>query len=228
MRRNPGTPTPQAAACVPPPNSSPEERARPRLRRSGAGHGEHRRDSTAPRNTAARMSRLSLAADSRVSLCDDAASCPLLPDRGCSGSTRAGAVRDPPLAKPRTGPLDSPSREESNSDHEWNNLYARLDEEEEDLKRLMATLTCSTAIALVGGGAASADPGPPGTTFPEQPGAHNARSCTATVENPVPLPPPLSYCDCNRHPALHRRLSTRLMFRSGGSRDDRLPVVLLE
>jgi hypothetical protein len=42
---------------------------------------------------------------------------------------------------------------------------------------LVLALATSTGVAL-------ADPGAPGTTFPEQPGANPQRACTAVTTNP--------------------------------------------
>ncbi|HEY3183703.1 MAG TPA: hypothetical protein VGJ77_12760 [Gaiellaceae bacterium] len=49
------------------------------------------------------------------------------------------------------------------------------------MKRYLVALAVA---ALVGAGSAFADPGPPGSTYPEQPGSHNAGGCAAVTSNP--------------------------------------------
>jgi hypothetical protein len=52
------------------------------------------------------------------------------------------------------------------------------------LKRSISTVTVTAALIATGTGVASADPGAPGTTFPEQPGAHPQTACATVTTNP--------------------------------------------
>jgi hypothetical protein len=51
------------------------------------------------------------------------------------------------------------------------------------MKRSIA-ICATVAVAAVAAGPAQADPGSPGTTFPEQPGTNNQQSCAAILSNP--------------------------------------------
>jgi hypothetical protein len=50
------------------------------------------------------------------------------------------------------------------------------------VKRITAAL--AVAALAVTAGPAAADPGAPGTTFPEQPGSHTSAGCSAVLSNP--------------------------------------------
>jgi hypothetical protein len=52
------------------------------------------------------------------------------------------------------------------------------------MKRLLCTLGASVVLAVSLVGSAFADAGPPGSTFPEQPGSHTAGGCAAVTSNP--------------------------------------------
>lgn len=52
------------------------------------------------------------------------------------------------------------------------------------LKRSISTVTVTAALIVAGTGVASADPGAPGTTFPEQPGTHTQTACAAVTTGP--------------------------------------------
>ena len=52
------------------------------------------------------------------------------------------------------------------------------------MKRSILTVTVTAALMATGTGVASADPGGPGTTFPEQPGAHNQTACATVTTGP--------------------------------------------
>jgi hypothetical protein len=55
-----------------------------------------------------------------------------------------------------------------------------------------ATIVLSVAMAALAAGPALANPGAPGTTFPEQPGSHPQTACAALVSNPGALSAPRS------------------------------------
>ena len=59
------------------------------------------------------------------------------------------------------------------------------------MKRITKILA-SLAVAAVLAGPALADPGAPGTTFPEQPGSNVETGCAALVSNPGALSAPRS------------------------------------
>ena len=50
------------------------------------------------------------------------------------------------------------------------------------VKRVTAAL--AVAALAIAAAPAAADPGAPGTTYPEQPGAHNSAGCSAVLSNP--------------------------------------------
>jgi hypothetical protein len=52
------------------------------------------------------------------------------------------------------------------------------------MKRLALTLAAAVTIALGGSGAALADQGAPGSTFPEQPGGNVQSGCQSVSTNP--------------------------------------------
>jgi hypothetical protein len=52
------------------------------------------------------------------------------------------------------------------------------------MKRSILTVTVTAALMATGTGVASADPGAPGATYPEQPGGHGATACSAVAGNP--------------------------------------------
>jgi hypothetical protein len=52
------------------------------------------------------------------------------------------------------------------------------------MKRLALALTAAVTIALAGSGAAFADRGAPGSTYPEQPGSHVQTACQSVSTNP--------------------------------------------
>jgi hypothetical protein len=52
------------------------------------------------------------------------------------------------------------------------------------MKRFAVTLAAAVTIALAGSGAALADRGAPGSTFPEQPGSNVQNGCQAVSTNP--------------------------------------------
>ena len=54
------------------------------------------------------------------------------------------------------------------------------------------TFSATVAVAAIFAGPALADPGAPGTTFPEQPGAHPQAACAAIVSNSRALSAPRS------------------------------------
>jgi hypothetical protein len=58
------------------------------------------------------------------------------------------------------------------------------------MKRISAAL--AVAALAVAAAPATADRGAPGTTFPEQPGAHPAAACSAVLSNPGATTAPLS------------------------------------
>jgi hypothetical protein len=58
------------------------------------------------------------------------------------------------------------------------------------MKRISAAL--AVAALAVAAAPAAADPGAPGTTFPEQPGAHTSAACAAVLSNPGTTTAPLS------------------------------------
>jgi hypothetical protein len=51
------------------------------------------------------------------------------------------------------------------------------------MKRLVMTFASAVLMAAAAG-PALADAGPPGTTFPEQPGTHVQNACAAVTSNP--------------------------------------------
>ena len=51
-------------------------------------------------------------------------------------------------------------------------------------RRTFAALTAGVALMAAAAGPASADPGAPGATFPEQPGTSLLRGCDAILTNP--------------------------------------------
>jgi hypothetical protein len=57
------------------------------------------------------------------------------------------------------------------------------------MKRITTVGVCVGVLALTGG-PALADPGAPGTTFPEQPGSNPEAGCVALVSNPGALSAP--------------------------------------
>ena len=59
------------------------------------------------------------------------------------------------------------------------------------MRRVTATVA-SCAIAALTAGPALADPGAPGTTFPEQPGSHTQTGCAALVSKSGALSAPRS------------------------------------
>ena len=59
------------------------------------------------------------------------------------------------------------------------------------MKRITTVGACVGVLALMGG-PALADPGAPGTTFPEQPGSHPQAGCAALLSNPGALSAPRS------------------------------------
>ena len=59
------------------------------------------------------------------------------------------------------------------------------------MKRI-TTMVASVAIATLAASPALADPGAPGTTFPEQPGSHPQTACAALVSNSSALSAPRS------------------------------------
>jgi hypothetical protein len=52
------------------------------------------------------------------------------------------------------------------------------------MKRFLCTLGVTGVLAVGLVGSAFADAGTPGTTYPEQPGSHNAGGCAAVTSNP--------------------------------------------
>jgi hypothetical protein len=52
------------------------------------------------------------------------------------------------------------------------------------MKRFACTLGACVVLAVGLVGSAFADAGAPGTTYPEQPGSHNAGGCAAVTSNP--------------------------------------------
>lgn len=52
------------------------------------------------------------------------------------------------------------------------------------MKRSVLTVTVTAAAMVMVTGGAWADPGAPGSTFPEQPGGHAATACSAVATNP--------------------------------------------
>jgi hypothetical protein len=52
------------------------------------------------------------------------------------------------------------------------------------LRRLAVATLASAALMMATAAVASADPGAPGSTFPEQPGTHPAAACASIVSNP--------------------------------------------
>lgn len=52
------------------------------------------------------------------------------------------------------------------------------------MRRRILTIFASAALIAATAGSALADAGPPGTTFPEQPGSHPATACAAVSTNP--------------------------------------------
>jgi hypothetical protein len=52
------------------------------------------------------------------------------------------------------------------------------------MKRLALALAAAVTIALAGSGAALADQGAPGSTYPEQPGSNVQNGCQAVSTNP--------------------------------------------
>jgi hypothetical protein len=58
--------------------------------------------------------------------------------------------------------------------------------------RRITTIVASVAMAALAAGPALADPGAPGTTFPEQPAGHPQLACAALVSNSGALSAPRS------------------------------------
>jgi hypothetical protein len=58
------------------------------------------------------------------------------------------------------------------------------------MKRISVVL--AIAALAVAAAPAGADRGAPGTTFPEQPGAHNLTACSAVLSNPGATTAPVS------------------------------------
>ena len=52
------------------------------------------------------------------------------------------------------------------------------------MKRRILTVTVTASLIAAGTGVAWADAGPPGSTFPEQPGENPATACFAVGTNP--------------------------------------------
>ena len=52
------------------------------------------------------------------------------------------------------------------------------------MKRRILTVTVTAALMVTGTSVAWADPGDPGSTFPEQPGANPTMACVAVGTNP--------------------------------------------
>jgi hypothetical protein len=52
------------------------------------------------------------------------------------------------------------------------------------MKRRLSAFLCAAVFMAVGASPAWADAGSPGTTFPEQPGAHVQTACAAVTTNP--------------------------------------------
>jgi hypothetical protein len=52
------------------------------------------------------------------------------------------------------------------------------------MRRFLPTLVATAALAAAAAAGGLADAGPPGTTFPEQPGSHVANGCSAVTSNP--------------------------------------------
>jgi len=52
------------------------------------------------------------------------------------------------------------------------------------LRRLAVAIFASAAFMMATAAVASADPGAPGSTFPEQPGTNPATACGTVVSNP--------------------------------------------
>ena len=55
--------------------------------------------------------------------------------------------------------------------------------------KLIATIVVSVAMAALTAGPALADPGTPGTTFPEQPGGNVQTACAAILSSAAPSAP---------------------------------------
>jgi hypothetical protein len=58
------------------------------------------------------------------------------------------------------------------------------------MKRISAAL--AVAALAIAAAPAAADPGAPGATYPEQPGAHNSAGCSAVLSNPGATTAPAS------------------------------------
>ena len=52
------------------------------------------------------------------------------------------------------------------------------------MKSRTLTIAVTAGLLAAGTGVAAADPGAPGSTFPEQPGTHPATACAAVGSNP--------------------------------------------
>jgi hypothetical protein len=52
------------------------------------------------------------------------------------------------------------------------------------VKHLVIALVLALALAAAIAATALADTGPPGSTYPEQPGSHNQKGCAAVISNP--------------------------------------------
>jgi TRAP-type C4-dicarboxylate transport system permease large subunit len=52
------------------------------------------------------------------------------------------------------------------------------------MRRRILTIVVSASLMAGMAGSALADAGPPGTTFPEQPGSHAQAGCAAVTTNP--------------------------------------------
>ncbi|TME86391.1 MAG: hypothetical protein E6I44_13600 [Chloroflexi bacterium] len=52
------------------------------------------------------------------------------------------------------------------------------------LRRFVVATFASAALMVATAAVALADPGAPGSTFPEQPGTHPATACASVVSNP--------------------------------------------
>lgn len=60
------------------------------------------------------------------------------------------------------------------------------------MKRITTAVRLSVAVLAVTAAPTLADPGAPGTTFPEQPGSHPQAGCAALLSNPGALSAPRS------------------------------------
>jgi hypothetical protein len=52
------------------------------------------------------------------------------------------------------------------------------------MRRRISAFLCAAGFMAVSASPALADPGSPGSTFPEQPGAHTQTACIAVATNP--------------------------------------------